>query len=195
MGWIAWCEGKVGSSVNSKHGPIPNEQLNNRQLRSVTDNPRSALQQISQIAPPLAIPHTNRTILNGQGKCGKSTNRTRKHPRKIITKSGEFELLRPNPATQIHRRATTGIHRHAHTRRVSEPSQTETPHRRTNGLAGRKTYRRGRVAVVADHDELVAVVRPRHHPPVGRHLRPHTPHRRRLDRERESGGRETPSCL
>jgi hypothetical protein len=41
------------------------------------------------------------------------------------------------------------------------------------GRMGRgETYRRGRVAVVANRDELVAVVRARDHPGVGRHVAP-----------------------
>jgi hypothetical protein len=36
--------------------------------------------------------------------------------------------------------------------------------------AGAHTYRGGGIAVVADHDELVVVVRARHHPLVRRHL-------------------------
>jgi hypothetical protein len=41
---------------------------------------------------------------------------------------------------------------------------------RRNGIAEARTYRGGGVAVVADHDELVAVVRARHHALVRRHL-------------------------
>ena len=88
--------------------------------------------------------------------------------------NGQAEILRAetgtieganNPERLHYRTETSGqIHRHRRASGLSPLARTRIWSRASG------TYRGGRVAVVSDHDELVAVVRARHHPLVGRHL-------------------------